>query len=165
MSSVDESERIAGVHTGVQSNAIAQLANLDPAAARAALQNDRRRRRQARKVLSERNRLNRRMTGFVSHESEAWMRLRQRFGSDVTHDELVSVAELVASRIGLQVDRDAKRRKAVLIKWFTENWRVVSQWIDFVILVDDEEEDVLNTNYISIDPKRAVFRGTAHGIQ
>jgi hypothetical protein len=39
--------------------------------------------------------------------------------------ELRSLAEVVGAEIGVKVDREAKRRKEVLIKWFDENYALM----------------------------------------
>jgi hypothetical protein len=51
------------------------------------------------------------------------------FGSNLNQAELLSIAEVLAFRLNLKVDRGAKRRKEVLIKWYDENWdRIAPIW-------------------------------------
>lgn len=111
-----------------------QNGEVDPEAARAQIVRDRKRKRQAKKVMREKSRLSNRMMGFNVLESEAWMGLCRRYGPEVTHEELISVAELVAQRTGVPLDRDAKRRKSVLIKWFAENWSMAKGLLDLIVL-------------------------------
>jgi hypothetical protein len=49
-------------------------------------------------------------------------------------EELVSIAELVAQRLRIKLDRDARRRKTVMIKWFDENWLFILPVLRFVVL-------------------------------
>jgi hypothetical protein len=52
-------------------------------------------------------------------------------------EELVSIAELVAQRLRIKLDRDARRRKTVMIKWFDENWQFILPILRFVVLDED----------------------------
>jgi hypothetical protein len=42
--------------------------------------------------------------------------------SHLKHEELVSIANLAAKRLGIGCDRDAGSQKIVMAKWFEENW-------------------------------------------
>ena len=81
-------------------------------------------------------RLKMRLDGFHYRETEAWSYLTNRFGPQVKLQELVSVAVLMGQVCYLRVDRDAKRSKAVIIKWFEENWDVVRPFLDYVVLAE-----------------------------
>jgi hypothetical protein len=50
------------------------------------------------------------------------------------HDELVSIGLLVADRLNITLDRDARRRKIVLLKWFDENWPLIEPLLPEIIL-------------------------------
>jgi hypothetical protein len=73
----------------------------------------------------ERERVDSRLRGFNPHESVAWADIRRRFGDSLNQAELRSLAEVIGSEVGIKVDREAKRRKEVLIKWFDENYGVI----------------------------------------
>lgn len=79
----------------------------------------------ARYAEEERERVKRRMGGFDWKTSIAWQELTAQFGNKLSHDELISIAELVSVHARLKLDRDAKRRKTVLIKWFQEHWMII----------------------------------------
>jgi hypothetical protein len=48
----------------------------------------------------------------------------------------VSIADLVAKKLDIRLDRDARRRKAVMIKWFNENWEVIEPLLRHIVLED-----------------------------
>lgn len=85
----------------------------------------------------ERERVKRRISGFDWRHSIAWQELTAQFGARLTQSELISIAELVSAHIKLKLDRDAKRRKTVLIKWFQEHWIVIYPILGMISLNDD----------------------------
>ena len=87
---------------------------------------------------SERSRIARRLDGFDPRDNVAWNELSRRFGSNLKQGELQSIAQALADGAGIKLDRDAKRRKIVLIKWFNENWKEISPFLDLVVLEEVE---------------------------
>lgn len=85
-------------------------------------------------VTEEKKRVQKRIEGFEWRESTVWRTLTAKFGSKLTHEELVSIAELVAMRAHLRLDRDARRRKVVILKWFEENWHFVQPLLPMIVL-------------------------------
>jgi hypothetical protein len=73
-------------------------------------------------ISSEIERIQRRVDGFAWKESVIWTYLCWRFGPKLNQDELVSIGKLVAGTLGIELDRDARRRKCVMMKWFEEHW-------------------------------------------
>jgi hypothetical protein len=59
------------------------------------------------------------------------------FGPDLKQEELVSIAELIAKRLDIRLDRDARRRKIVMVKWFDENWTAVEPLLSAIVLEDE----------------------------
>ena len=86
----------------------------------------------------EMERVKRRIEGFNYKTSRAWKMLTYKYGSKLAHEELMSIAELLATRTNVILDRDAKRRKAVLVKWFEENWDIIQGYLNYIVL---EEKD------------------------
>jgi hypothetical protein len=84
----------------------------------------------------ERDRIATRLNGFNSKDNIAWKTIAQRFGQNIKQAELLSMAEVVASQANIKLDRDAKRRKSVLIKWFEENWVAIEPFLQYVVLED-----------------------------
>jgi hypothetical protein len=46
----------------------------------------------------------------------------------------VSIRELVAQILRIKLDRDARRRKPVILKWFDENWFAIQPLLLHVVL-------------------------------
>ena len=72
-------------------------------------------------ISEERERVQRRIDGFNWRKSAVWKQLSCRFGPKLNQEELVSVAELLCEKLNIKLDRDARRRKVVIIKWFEEH--------------------------------------------
>jgi hypothetical protein len=79
-------------------------------------------------------RINRRVGGFDWTKSYAWIELAERYGPKLVHAELVSIADLAASRLHIKLDRDARRRKVVMLKWFEENWALIRPLLEEIEL-------------------------------
>jgi hypothetical protein len=82
----------------------------------------------------ERDRIATRLNGFNSKDNIAWKAIAQKFGNSVKQAELLSMAQVVASQANIKLDRDAKRRKSVLIKWFEENWVAIEPFLQYLVL-------------------------------
>lgn len=102
---------------------------------------------------SERKKIDERLRGFSLNESAAWKDICDRFGPNLNQTELLSIAEVLCYEVNhsqrnfpLKVDREAKRRKEVLIKWFDENYVDLQPHLKTIVLEDE--------NGLIIDPKR-----------
>jgi hypothetical protein len=95
---------------------------------------------QRRSISEERARIQRRVSGFDWANSLIWAHLQHAFGPRLNQNELVSIAELVSQRLRIKLDRDARRRKAVMIKWFHENWQFILPVLRYVVLDPCEPE-------------------------
>lgn len=102
-----------------------------------------RRIRQAGKLRHEKMRLKTRLTGFNYQDSVSWIAICRHFGSQPSHEELKSVAELIAKTANIRLDRDAKRRKVVMMKWFEEHWDVASYLLRFITLEEESDGETL----------------------
>ena len=81
------------------------------------------------------------MEGDMHRVQEAWDeapemedRLSQVFGRKPKMSECVAFARDLARRHNLRVDRQATRRRPVLLAWFVENWDMIKD--DFVVVQD-----------------------------
>lgn len=67
---------------------------------------------------------NDRLKKYMCEIDGMWRKLENQFGS-MNQFELLGVAEMLAKKGGIVVDRDARRRKTVLLCWFCENWDAI----------------------------------------
>lgn len=70
------------------------------------------------------------LEGFEQENSEAWRTICNRFGSQVKQPPLLEIATMISNHFGITLGRQARRRKSVLIKWFHDNWGIISPEID-----------------------------------
>jgi hypothetical protein len=82
----------------------------------------------------EKDRIAVRLSGFNVKDNPVWKEITAKFGTNIKQPELLSIADVLARHANIKLDRDAKRRKAVLIKWFNENWASLQPYLDFVVL-------------------------------
>jgi hypothetical protein len=88
---------------------------------------------------AEKQRIASRLQGFNPKDNPAWSAITQKFGANIKQPELLSIATVLATNANIRLDRDAKRRKSVLLKWFEENWGAIAPFIDFVVLEESRE--------------------------
>ena len=88
----------------------------------------------------ERLRIDDRIRNFEYEESEAWAELRKRGWDQLRQAELLSIALLLSMKLKVPIDREAKRRKNVLVKWFDENLAELRMKMDYVSLVFKNDE-------------------------
>jgi hypothetical protein len=84
-----------------------------------------------------------RLIGFNERNSIAWSFLSQRFGPKLTRLELVSLAQVVSEHLRIPLDREAFRRRRVLLKWFEENWAYVEPFLRTNVVVLDTAGDAI----------------------
>ena len=78
-----------------------------------------------------------RMAGFVEKSSHAYLDLCRRYGPKPSQQELLSLAQAISETLQILLDREAFRRKKVLIKWFDENYAVIEPFLDRNVLILD----------------------------
>jgi hypothetical protein len=82
----------------------------------------------------EKKRIADRLGAFNPKDNLVWKAISTKFGSSIKFPELLSIANVLAVSAAVHLDRDAKRRKCVLIKWFEEHWPVLAPYFDTVVL-------------------------------
>lgn len=81
--------------------------------------------------LREAKRIEERIGNFDPMNSAACIEIYFQFGKGVSQKHLTIIATNIVNNIsGLSLDRDAKRRKGVLLKWFDENWETIKKCIN-----------------------------------
>ena len=85
-------------------------------------------------LSEERARVLRRTDGFNWKKSPVWRHLSYYYGPKVKQEELVSIADLICEKVNLKLDRDARRRKIVMIKWFEEHWQQIQPLLHMIVL-------------------------------
>lgn len=89
--------------------------------------------------LSESEKIHQRLDGFDASKSEAMKALNYQFSTGATHKELLSIARIICFMTQLKLDRLAVRDQRVLIKWFDENWYLISSIIPTIHLLDNDK--------------------------
>jgi hypothetical protein len=85
-------------------------------------------------LSDDRLRVRQRMGEFNWKMSATWARLRCLYGSQLSLAELISIADIIAQRLDIKADRDARRRKSVMIRWFDENWVQIQVILHIIVL-------------------------------
>lgn len=94
---------------------------------------------------SELQRISNRLMGFDYENSIPWMVFTLKLGPHPTHADLLDVARSVSRELGFRLDRDAKRRKIVLIKWFDEHWATIAPYIDYYLVRTSIKQKRINS--------------------
>lgn len=103
-------------------------------------------------VNDEKKRIALRMNGFDAKDNRVWAEIAKRFGVNVKQGELTNIAQVIAKHAGIKLDRDAKRRKCVLLKWFDENWDKIYPFLDYVVLASSSDDET-QTNQTENSPQ------------
>lgn len=104
----------------------------------------------------EKNRIAQRLQGFNPKDNQAWYQITQKFGTNIKQPELLSIAQVCSSSAGIKLDRDAKRRKSVLIKWFEENWAQIQPFLNYVVLEDTSKPQMPMQQMIPVQPGQLI---------
>jgi hypothetical protein len=72
-------------------------------------------------------RIQKRVDGIDWERNRAWKYLSAVCDSHLKHEELVSIADLAAKRLGTRLGRDAGRLDIVKVKWLEENCGVIEE--------------------------------------
>lgn len=90
----------------------------------------------------ERYRVNKRLGKFNYKNCSSYKILKEIFGPKRSKSELLSVATCLCLEIpNLKIDREAKRRKCVLIKWFHDNFAVIRPHLKNYYFADEHHKE------------------------
>lgn len=79
-----------------------------------------------------------RMEGFDEKNSYAYAKLCEMYGPKPSQHELLSLAQVISENMNISLDREAFRRKRVLIKWFDENFTQIEPfWKKHIVVIDE----------------------------
>lgn len=86
-------------------------------------------------AIREQDRLRDRLQEFNYKNSAAWQELSRRQWAERSQKELVSIAQVIAKHCNINLDRESKRRKEVLIKWFDDHLQEILPSFDQIEIV------------------------------
>jgi hypothetical protein len=72
---------------------------------------------------------------FDATTCRAWALLTSKFGTKITQEELLSLAQVLAHELDLDLSREYKRRKELLVKWYDENIETIWPFVETRIVV------------------------------
>jgi hypothetical protein len=91
----------------------------------------------------DRRRIAKRRQDFKVQESSAWILLRERFGYRLTAPVLRTIAAVVGRWTGEGPDREARRRKEILVKWLEDRFEVLVQVVPSLILIQNVDDGTI----------------------
>ena len=77
-----------------------------------------------------------RLKDFDAENNSAVKVLKNKFGEVPNQNQLYSLAKVLGEKLDIPVDREASRRKKVLIKWFDENIEKIQPFLEKNIKVN-----------------------------
>ena len=83
-----------------------------------------------------------RLKNFDANHSEALKTLNFYYGTGITHKEYVCLARIICKEMNLKLDRLAVRDHRVLVKWFDDNWEIISVIIPYIQILDENKEPI-----------------------
>jgi hypothetical protein len=86
-----------------------------------------------------------RLRNFDPENCPAASLLTQLFGSAINATDLVSLAETCSYYLDIYLDREAKRRKSVLLKWFDENLQRIGPFLREHVVVENRSQELLGS--------------------
>ena len=86
----------------------------------------------------EKDRIQRKLCGFHHQSSEPYRVITSLYGTTIKQGALNDIAKYLAKKYHIPIDRDSKRRKAVLWKWLDDHWLEIEKSIDEFELDPDQ---------------------------
>lgn len=107
-------------------------------------------------ISTEKDRVKQKLAGFDPRESPACIFINNHFGSDIHQQTLCEFAKKIAKKNQIVLDRDSKRRKTVLLKWFHDHWDVIRNDFENTQLLNDkliikDQDELLHKNDVDQD--------------
>jgi hypothetical protein len=74
--------------------------------------------------------LEQQMSGFAPTGCPAWRYLTAKYGEKISKEELLSLGQVAAIELELDLVREYKRRKETMIKWFQIHFDVIQLFLE-----------------------------------
>lgn len=92
------------------------------------------------KSNSDKKKVQQILKGFDQEKSEAVIYLKKKYG-DLKQYEYLQIAEYCAKKNNiLTLDRESKRRKEVLLKWYHDNFHILKPILDNIVLENEDHD-------------------------
>lgn len=97
-------------------------------------------------ISTEKDRVKQKLAGFDARQSPACIYINSHFGADIHQQTLCKFAKKIAKKRQIILDRDSKRRKTLLLKWFHDHWDLIrtdfenTQLLDDTLVINDQNE-------------------------
>lgn len=66
-----------------------------------------------------------------------------QFGYGIRFSELISIAEILISILHLPpLTRNMKRKYELLMKWYEDNFNIISQYLKYIQLLDNDKNEI-----------------------
>lgn len=78
------------------------------------------------------------LNGFVSNGSKGEQIIKDILGcsiSDISLRALITVALLISDITSIKLERNYKRKKDLIVKWFNDNEEIIRKYIPFVKII------------------------------
>lgn len=89
------------------------------------------------KPNSDKKKVQQILKGFDQERSDAVIYLKQKYG-DLKQYEILQIAEYCTRKVKVSLDRESKRRKEVLLKWFDENFSILKPVLDDIVVENED---------------------------
>ena len=89
------------------------------------------------------------LDGFNPYECEAWKLLTTHFGQKIRQEELLSLATVLSFHLNIQLFREDKRQKSMLIKWYNKN--IMQIWpfiVNHIVITDKNDNQIVQSDEI-----------------
>lgn len=84
------------------------------------------------------------LDGFNPSNCDAWKLLTNRFGPKISQEQLLSLAIVLSRHLNINLYREYKRRKSMLIKWYNEN--LIKIWpfiVNQIVITDKDDQQIV----------------------
>jgi hypothetical protein len=95
-------------------------------------------------IRYEKEWLQKEMNGFSATESDAWRLLADLYGPKISKEQIISLGQVAAMELGLDLVREYKRRKETMVKWFQNHLTTVTPFLRTSVVILGENKTVIS---------------------